>query len=410
MVKPKYVAYLDSFRGLLCLFILTYHWPMPKMSIPFGWEGLQAFFVMSAYLIVRILLYDKTKFFYFKDYFTRYFYRRSFRIFPLYFAFIFFWFAIHQIAVFINSAFLAQQTEEVGRNFGFLMTYTYNFMGFANHFRELEFLGSGIFTHLWSLSLEEQFYIAAPLAVFFMKRKHLIYLCLAIIIISPILRFGGYWWLESINSDKSWIAINLYRMTPFQLDSFAFGALLALTGFKRIKKPILVTLSFLALIVGVYLFTRWYAVAFQGTSFQEIIMNKNSKTIELWLIHNHQNVYLVTMINLAAALIVMCFERGHGLLPRLFSNKLLLYFGKISYGIYVYHLPVLLFSLIFYTITVPKWVYKKYPFAYEFTAWFIFMSITLALAHFSYKYYESYFLRWKAKLDKIKYDKLRGVK
>lgn len=407
MGKSGYVNYLDGFRGFCCFFLIAYHWPMPLMSISFGWEVLQAFFTLSGYLIVRILLNDKNKFFYFKDYFPRYFYRRSFRIFPLYFGFIFFWFAVHHIAVFVENNFLIEQTSEVDRNFGFLLTYVYNFMGLFNHFRDVDPIGSSIFGHLWSLSLEEQFYLIAPFIVFFLNRKQLIYLFLAVVVLSPLIRYGGYWWLHSINPDDRWIGTNLYRMAPFQMDSFAAGGLLAVTGFKRIKKPVLVTLSFIAFVLCVYAFIRWYVVAFQDTSFQEI---GGERKLEVWLIHNHQYIYIFTLVNMCVAFIVMCFERGIGLLPWLFENRLMKYFGKISYGIYVYHLPVLWFSLLFYSKYVPKWVLEKYPAVYEIAAWSIFMGITLALSHYSYKYFESYFLSWKAKLDKIKYNKVKGVK
>lgn len=407
MGKTKYVNFLDGFRGFCCFFLIAYHWPMPMMSIPFGWEVLQAFFVMSGYLITRILLYDKTRFFQLKDFFSRFIYRRSFRIFPLYFAFIFFWFAVHYIAVFADIALLRDQTAEVESNFGFLLTYTYNFMGFFNHFREADYMGSAIFGHLWSLSLEEQFYLLAPFLVFYLDRKKLIALCIAIIILSPIMRFVGFEALYGFYSDTQWAATNVYRMGFFQMDSFAIGGLLALTGFKRIKHAVRWTLSYLVIVLGIYIFIHWYTQAFQGTSFAEV---GGERKLELWLVHNYQHVYVLTLVNFGAAFIFMCFERGFGLLPKVFSNKYLEYLGKISYGIYVIHLPVLLFSLLIYTSIVPMWVNTKYPIVYELVAWIFFMGTTLTLSHLSYKYFESYFLNWKDKLDHKKYNKLKGIK
>lgn len=405
MGKLGYINYLDGFRGFCCMFLVGYHWPMPTMSVPFGWEVLQAFFVMSGYLITRILVHDKTKNPTLKDYFTRFMYRRSFRIFPLYFAYIGFWALVFAAAVLANIGMLKQITEEVGRNFGFLMTYTYNFMGFANLFREVDYLGSPIFGHLWSLSLEEQFYLFFPLAVFFLNRKHLLYVCIAIVVLSPLLRYVGFEWLKSVNDDTRWAATNLYRMAPFQMDSFAIGAILALTGFKWIKKPVFWTVSLLIFTVSIYVFVRWYTVAFQGTSFQAI---GGERKLELWLVHNYQHVYILTLVNLGAAMIFMCFERGYGLLPKVFNNNILAYLGKISYGIYILHMPVLLCWLIFYTKLVPQWINKKYPVTYELVAWFIYMGLLLSLSHLCYKYFEEYFLRWKERLDAKKYAKLRG--
>lgn len=404
MGKLGYINYLDGFRGFCCMFLVGYHWPMPTMSIPFGWEVLQAFFVMSGYLITRILVHDKTKQPSLKDFYTRFIYRRSFRIFPLYFAYIAFWVVIFGVAIVLNIGLLKQISEEVGRNIGFLLTYTYNFMGLANHFRGVEYLGSAVFGHLWSLSLEEQFYLFFPLAVFFLSRKNLLYTCIAIVVISPLLRYGGYEWLYSIQPDTKWAATSLYRMAPFQMDSFATGAILALTGFKWIKKPVFATLTFLAFIVGVYVFIRWYTVAYQGTSFQEIGANRN---LESWLIHDYQHVYILSLVNIAAAMIFMCFERGHGLLPKVFSNSALAYLGKISYGVYILHMPVLLCWLIFYTKVIPIGYKNAYPLAYELVAWVFYMSILLFVSHISYKYFEEYFLQWKERLDAKKFAKLR---
>ncbi len=404
MGKLGYVGYLDGFRGVFCLLIVAYHWPMQYLSISFGWEVLQTFFVISGYLITRILLNDKDKNPGFKDFYNRFLYRRSFRIFPLYFAFIGFWTLIYFLGLLANSGFLKTLTEDIGTNGGFLYTYLYNFASFFNHFRGVEDVKFTFFGHLWSLSLEEQFYLLFPIIVFLLNRRQLLYTAIAITVLTPLIRYFGYEWLMSVNPDHKWASVNLYRMAPFQMDSFAIGCLLALTGFKRIKKHVAATLGLLIAIFLIYVANR-YLVTLQGSSFQEI---GGDRKLEQWLTTNYQHVYLFTLVNFGAAFIVMCFERGAGLIPKLFDNKLMVYFGKISYGIYVFHIPVLYFWLVFYSAIVPLWVLKKYPFIYEFAAWVPYIALVLLFSHLSYKYFELYFLKLKEKFDAKKYAKLRG--
>lgn len=404
MGKLGYVGYLDGFRGVFCLLIVAYHWPMQYLSISFGWEVLQTFFVISGYLITRILLSDKSKNPTFGELYSRFMYRRSFRIFPLYFAFVGFWTLMYLLNLFLQSSFLAIITEDIKTNGGFLYTYLYNFSSFFNHFRGVEDVKFTIFGHLWSLSLEEQFYLLFPIIVFVLNKRQLLYTAIGIIILTPLIRYFGYDWLMSINPDHKWASVNMYRMAPFQMDSFAIGCLLALTGFKRIKHHVRATLLLLAGIVLIYVANR-YLVIYQGSSFAEIGGNRQ---LEQWLTTNYQHVYLFTIVNFGAAFIVMCFERGAGLIPWLFNHPLMVYFGKISYGIYVFHIPILYFWLVLYAGVAPMWVAKKHPFLYEFAAWVPYIGLVLLLSHFSYKYFEMYFLKWKERLDAKKYAKLRS--
>ena len=404
MGKLGYVGYLDGFRGVFCILIVAYHWPMQYLSISFGWEVLQTFFVISGYLITRILLNDKDKNPSGKDFYTRFLYRRSFRIFPLYFGFVGFWTLIYVIGLLGNIGYFKMLTEDIATNGGFLYTYIYNFSSFINHFRGIEEVKFTIFGHLWSLSLEEQFYLLFPIIVFFLNRKQLLYTAIGIIVLTPLIRYFGYEWMMHINPNHKWASVNLYRMAPFQMDSFAIGCLLALTGFKRIKNAVSFTWIFLAGLVAIYVANR-YLVVYQGSSFEAI---GGGRRLEEWLTTNYQHVYLFTLVNFSAAFIVMCFERGYGLIPKLFDNKVMVYFGKISYGIYVFHIPVLYFWLVTYSSIVPMWVFKKYPFIYEVAAWVPYFSLVLLFSHLSYKYFEIYFLKWKERIDKKKFAKLRG--
>ena len=398
MGKLKYVEYLDGTRGVLCLLIMAYHWPMKYLSISLGWEVLQAFYVFSGYLIARILIHQKEKNAPFKYYYGRFWFRRAFRIFPLYYAFVLFWVIVHFAGVLVNSQFIVDSTEEVQRNGFFISTYLYNFMTYFNFLKGINYDSSFIFGHLWSLSLEEHFYLIFPLIVFICSKKQLLYGSIFLVIFVPVLRYFGHDWLFSINDDPKWVAETIYRNTFFQMDSFAIGCVLAITGFKWIKRTLWAFYGFLFFTVAVYLFLR-YQAAMDGLHLKEIL---SAKGLHFWLLSYHQYVYILTIVNFQIALLCMSFERGFGIIPFLFKNKLMEYLGKISYGMYTFHVPILFFWLVFYSRIVPIWIHTKYPFLYELAAWVPYMTIVVVFSHLSYYYYESYFLTLKDKRDKRK--------
>lgn len=90
--KPStlpYVPALDGLRGIAIILVLALHYSL----LPCGWIGVQIFFVLSGYLITKILLQEKTR--PLGEYLKRFYVRRSLRIFPLYF----FFFACYYCAV-----------------------------------------------------------------------------------------------------------------------------------------------------------------------------------------------------------------------------------------------------------------------------------------------------------------------
>jgi peptidoglycan/LPS O-acetylase OafA/YrhL len=82
-----------------------------------------------------------------------------------------------------------------------------------------------VIDHLWSLCVEEQFYLFWPAAIFLIRRrKPLMWICVGLIVLCPIAR------LIVQHDAPAWMPLNrvLYRCTPLRLDAFMFGALLAL--------------------------------------------------------------------------------------------------------------------------------------------------------------------------------------
>jgi peptidoglycan/LPS O-acetylase OafA/YrhL len=203
----NYIKSLDGLRALAVILVILFHYYYGRFW-GFGWIGVQLFLVLSGFLITSILLNAKTKSW--NLYFGEFYWRRALRIFPLYFGFL--------LAVFF--AFLIvgfpSNFPEVAP---YLFTYTYNFLPLLEGYK-IDF----VFTHFWSLSVEEQFYIFWPFIIFFLNSSQLKLLVLFLFVASPVIRFGLYEYLmQTGNYELHDLGQIIYRFTPAQVDAFALG-------------------------------------------------------------------------------------------------------------------------------------------------------------------------------------------
>ena len=179
-----------------------------------GWMGVDLFFVLSGFLITGIL-YDTRED---SKYFKRFFARRSVRIFPI----VYLLFAI--LALLTPILQYTWRWKQI-----FFLVYLGNFFGNADfslydvpsRFSPWAWASIG---HLWSLCVEEQFYIVWPLVVWLVRdRVKLLWTCGTLITLTLILRIVMvHVWSPVVAED--W----MIRSLPFRLDTLLFGALLAL--------------------------------------------------------------------------------------------------------------------------------------------------------------------------------------
>lgn len=175
-----------------------------------GWAGVDLFFVLSGFLITSILLATRHD----PSYFGRFYGRRALRIFPLYFTAVAF-------ALWVVPALWPDQAsrllEDATRHQGWLWTYTLNIawaLGWIG--------GVGMLAQMWSLAIEEQFYLLWPLLVRRLDRNALLRVCAAAILAAPALRVA---WLH-FEWPTGWPGA--YRFTLTRVDGLAMGAALAL--------------------------------------------------------------------------------------------------------------------------------------------------------------------------------------
>jgi peptidoglycan/LPS O-acetylase OafA/YrhL len=186
----NYIPQLDGIRACAIVAVFLYHSPFHLKG---GWMGVDLFFVLSGFLITRILVAhrDLPP----KQYFTAFYERRALRIIPPY-----------ALLLIVTSLFVSTS---------WLKTW-YMYIGAMNYPRT----GPGTLSMLWSLAVEEQFYLVWPFVILFFARKRLPTLAAALIVAAPILRGLFTPLLVDVWS--------IYKLTPFRMDCLAAGALIGL--------------------------------------------------------------------------------------------------------------------------------------------------------------------------------------
>jgi peptidoglycan/LPS O-acetylase OafA/YrhL len=171
-----------------------------------GWAGVDLFFVLSGFLITSILLSTRDQ----PRYFLNFYGRRFLRIFPLYY--IYLAFIIFLVLPIVHKHGLLAGTSDAGQAW-----YWFYLSNWFTSVRD----GIPLLGHLWSLSIEEQFYIAWPVVVFLLSSKQLRILCWTIIGALLVLRFAfaGQFANPEI----------IHRLTVFRIDALCWGALIAVS-------------------------------------------------------------------------------------------------------------------------------------------------------------------------------------
>lgn len=312
-----HIAALDGFRGLAVLMVTLYRFAevsltsavvgnLPGKAVFIGASGVDLFFVLSGFLITGILLESKTR----SDYFPRFYFRRTLRIFPLYFAslFLFLWllpsFGLDSV---VKGDKIVDFTGQIEGNQIHLWLYTSNLsIAWADkwHF--------GALNHFWSLAIEEQFYLVWPMIVLLLAPRQLLKWCLIAFATLAVCRIGFSF--AQINDIAS------KTFTLFRMDGLLLGAVAALVyrhfGYK------------------LWNYQPWFRVGVlvSGMLFcATFVVGKDDFTVRY------------TLVSLAATFLLLstlaCATDG---LERLcFENPILRSLGKYSYAMYIFQLPLI---------------------------------------------------------------------
>jgi peptidoglycan/LPS O-acetylase OafA/YrhL len=354
---------LDGFRGVAAMMILVHHGlrlpgdsalatVVSRLAIA-GWAGVDMFFVLSGYLITGILCDAKSR----RASYTRAFYmRRVLRLFPLYYAVL--------VVAALCSHWFAP---------GHAVPQLFLWMNLQNAWIAAtgNWLPLGL-NHLWSLAVEVQFYLVWPLIIRGCEGRSLAWVFLGLALIAPVAR------TVLLLLGCPWQAVYVLPLT--HVDAFALGALLAWAMRDEPWREWMTRHTRAMLGLG------GLAVVGLAAAERFSLYMDRFPTMSVGL-----SALAFLFVSLLATLLV---QPTDGLWARAFGWRGLRLLGRVSYGLYVFHLPVLTVLMRWHAAGVPA-SSARWGLAPEVLLFLEMFAVTLALALVSWQFYERPCLRLK---------------
>lgn len=306
---------LDGLRGIAVLLVLLFHgyvgisWnaetPQLFHVLQVGWIGVDIFFVLSGFLITGILLNSRGS----PNFFKHFYARRFLRLTPAYFLLLAILFLVLPHFVSFDSPGM----KTIKDNQLWFWTYMTNW-GFVWHRKVFSAADWLDLTHLWSLAVEEQYYMVWPLVVYWLNARWIKLACFACIFGSLGLRMT-LWALDQKNGA-------IFFPTICRLDGLAMGSLLAIwlreypvtAQLRTVAKGVLLSavggIIVLVVLRGGFVFTD-RAVTSIGIAFASLAT--------------------------AAVIYLLVSSARRGVVDGLLWSSALRLTGKISYGLYLYN-------------------------------------------------------------------------
>ena len=333
----RYRAEIDGIRALAVIAVIINHFN--KEILPSGYLGVDIFFVISGYVITSSLFSRPSKSF--KNFITGFYERRIKRILP---ALLFFVLSMSiLICIFSQSPGNSLKTG-LSSLFAFSNIYLYQLdVGYFTPYPEYN-----VFTHTWSLSVEEQFYLLFPFLIWFSgfgsQVKNCfrnLFITISVLSIPSLVIFINFY---SINQSFS------YFLMPSRFWEIAAGCLIFLGAQKKLLliqllekiSPLIIS----ALLIGFMFLPK---------------SNTGFSTIAIVIL----------------SLILLVSLKKKTLSYQIYTNPILVYLGKLSYSLYLWHWGILAIS---------KWTIGIYWWTIPFQIFLIFI-----ISSFSYKFIETPF-------------------
>lgn len=345
--------------------------------LPFGWTGVWLFYVISGFVISRNLIAERAmlKVAPLAHYFS-FVIRRLFRIVPPYVAYI------GMCLIVISLIRLDNQFHEIP----YLASFSYNWrMIFSS---EPQFVAFG---HLWTISVEEQFYVLFPILILLLRRDRAIVGLIAIICAAPVLRNLMSEQMAAHSWDPGRIAFGIYASSFGQFDAFAAGALLAhFEGKIQGNPPIAKWIASVAVLFAIAYFATYVVINIAyGAQGVDVIRN----IISGILYGEKREVLAYIVMDLLAVAILAGAIVGWKAF-KVIEHPTLVAVGQASYGGYLLHALVLL--LLGEAIS---WVPGQEPILARIVFFVVAWCCTVALARISYSMCERKIIRFGHKVS-----------
>ena len=348
---------LDGLRGIAVLAVIIYHADVSLLVG--GFLGVDVFFVLSGFLITSLLIDELTK--------TntvdraRFYMRRIRRLMPALFLVLFF-------SVLVSGLFVLDAAYHVRRDLPWAMTFVLNWSYLF--FEQSYFVNISrppLLQHLWSLSVEEQFYVIWPIMLIGLYKVKIGNLSprTKIFIASSALAIASTAWMVHLSVANGFPIPNDPSRVYFGTDTHAMGLLVgcaaaALWRSERLNERLTPDRAAAMNSIGI--------LSIAGLAYFFLFVSELNEFL-------YRGGFLVLSI-LTAILVVIAAHPGLKFGQRV-GNPVLKWFGDRSYGIYLWHWPI--FILMRSGIDI-QWA--------EPIAFVVKVSIVLVIADLSYRYVE----------------------
>ena len=347
---------LDGLRGSAILFIVIYHnFGYIDKYFFFGWLAVDLFFVMSGFLITDILLNAVGH----KNFLRNFYFRRVLRIFPLYYlSLILFLIVLPRLPI---ESGIKYYTDNQVWIWTYLQNWLYIFKPPPN---------TNTLNHLWSLAVEEQFYLLWPLAILILRKPKYLLVFISLLLVA-VLGLRLWIWTHHLSGFAYY---NFYTFT--RIDGICIGCMVALLrriNLNFLKKYTSVIVLFFAVLNFVFFFiNRRYQFSFPYLALAGY----------------------TTFAMMLGLLVNQAVTRETKLINFLFNISFLKFFGRISYGFYIFHWPVYLLLSPYLSLWVKGFTSGWLT---QFVVSVLGTMIAIALSWISFNYFEKYFLKLKVK-------------
>jgi peptidoglycan/LPS O-acetylase OafA/YrhL len=342
---------IDTLRGIAVIMVISFHFlnnsynasELTQLNLfeiylmkitSYGWAGVNLFFVISGFLIGSILLRYKDS----PNYFKAFYIRRFTRIIPLYYIFLLLYIAFSLI---LDNGRIELFEKPIPLFYYFSLVQNFLF-SHRGHF------GPSALTPTWSLAIEEQFYLIAPIMIRYLSKERLILVSIFFILVSPIFRScATNWYME-------------YTHLLGRVDALFLGVLLSVLKMENHRFLKTISSGLFIIVIFVFLLAIYLFI---------------SKSI------NH------TLISVGFFYLVL-FTFSHNDMGKknyFLNNAIFSYIGKLSFFLYLFHQMINGLFFVYFERGVSPNLNNSQSYLLEFLA----LVISLICAILSNKFLES---------------------
>jgi peptidoglycan/LPS O-acetylase OafA/YrhL len=280
--RLPYMPGLDGLRAIAVLMVLAYHARAP--FAPGGFIGVDLFFVLSGFLITRLLQRERET--NSRIAILAFYWRRARRLYPA---------LLFMLLVYLALAPLLWPELAHLRDAALAASYVANWS-------IVLIQAPVVLSHTWSLAIEEQFYLAWPLLVSLLPRRRALPLLVALFLLA-----SGWRAYCLANEVPAWA---VYVRLDTRASGLVLGAVLALLDL-RLQRPRLWSSLGLLALLALDLWARWLDPDYLR--------------------------YGISLTELVAAVLILAASTQPGWL----GHPWMAWLGRLSYGIYLWHYPLM---------------------------------------------------------------------